>query len=183
MLSVWVDRCQTIGLAHNSRKENISDNRSHERIKQTAHFGGVAFLASHRRWFEHTYSLMHQAWTADRFICESALAGGQLKVRSHTTLHKLILQHPPNGALPIANALALFFYYRTRRFWRNKTTRCRCRARSDPPRYNSVGESFLWREPSDAVIYSHSAVCIKVFVLFCGNIAARGVTPSSLTAS
>lgn len=78
MFSVWVDRCQTIGLAHNSRKENISDNRSHERIKQTAHFGGVAFLArslakdSHRRWFEHTYSLMHQAWTADRFICESS---------------------------------------------------------------------------------------------------------------
>ena len=34
VLSVWVDRCQTFGLAHNSQKENISDNRSHERRTQ-----------------------------------------------------------------------------------------------------------------------------------------------------
>lgn len=94
MLSVWVNRGQTFGLANNSQKENIADNRSYERRKHTAHFSGFWNIAMQHCGRLPQYILKGSFCGYDNTMILSdgystkLLLGRQLVCQSHSQLVK-----------------------------------------------------------------------------------------------
>lgn len=131
----------------------------------------------------HTSSLMHQAPTADRFICESAFCRGQMKVRSDSTPNKFIF---PTSAEQSADAIdARFLSSITERSGFERTIHSNAAIlciTMGPGESLSHGVLLVKWALWCCYLQPH-AVCMKVSVLFWRNKATRRVTLLSFTVS
>lgn len=112
--------------------------------------------------------LFPRAPDVDRWqICESAQAGGQMKVRSHTTPNKFIFTERRRHWWSFLSSVTEWDVFDgTKPAWTLNLGPDGSSALQFCLANRFHVEQVLWSKPSDAVIYSHTVVCIKVLVLF-----------------
>lgn len=112
--------------------------------------------------------LFPRAPHVDRWqICESAQAGGQMKVRSHTTPNKFIFTERRRHWWSFLSSVTEWDVFDgTKPAWTLNLGPDGSSALQFCLENRFHVEQVLWSKPSDAVIYSGTVVCIKVLVLF-----------------